>query len=314
MTSQDFRERLLAVLMVALMVASAFPAVLVLGAGGGGDDGDDGDGWSGSGDGHMWPMFARDSAHGGVADTFDRGLSSPGVKWERTATVQSLGTVMGNFTGNVKATNASHTWDDQLHCAVFTTANRVHLVGADGVDVWTLNLTGTFSAAPAIGDVDDDGRSDIVVATRAGVFYAYEPVIRWDGSQFSWWANNTLLEQLWNTTGTAMGGVTASSLVLDDLNGAGPDELLVGTSLGVYCLNARNGNEVWNHTVEGISISIGEENPDNAAKTLSVVTAGYHVGQVHGTLGVIGPTRMDYSKLISLVDYTARAVSKRLTS
>jgi len=63
---------------------------------------------------------------------------------------------------------------------------------------------------------------------------------------------------------------------------------------------------------EGISITIGEENPDEAARTLSVVTACYNVGQVQGTLGVIGPTRMDYSRLISLVDYTARAVSERL--
>jgi heat-inducible transcriptional repressor len=64
---------------------------------------------------------------------------------------------------------------------------------------------------------------------------------------------------------------------------------------------------------EGISITIGEENPNEAAKTLSVVTSDYQVGSVHGTLGVIGPTRMDYSKLITLVDYTARAVSKHLT-
>ena len=63
----------------------------------------------------------------------------------------------------------------------------------------------------------------------------------------------------------------------------------------------------------GISITIGEENPDRIAKTLSVVTAGYHVGQIQGTLGVIGPTRMDYSKLISLVDYTARTVTEHLT-
>jgi len=63
----------------------------------------------------------------------------------------------------------------------------------------------------------------------------------------------------------------------------------------------------------GISITIGEENPNRIAKTLSVVTAGYHVGQIQGTLGVIGPTRMDYSKLISLVDYTARTVTEHLT-
>jgi heat-inducible transcriptional repressor len=65
---------------------------------------------------------------------------------------------------------------------------------------------------------------------------------------------------------------------------------------------------------EGISITIGEENPDRIAKTLSVVTSDYRVGTVQGTMGVIGPTRMDYSKLISLVDYTAQVVTKYLTS
>ena len=66
-------------------------------------------------------------------------------------------------------------------------------------------------------------------------------------------------------------------------------------------------------SAERISITIGQENPNSAAKTLSVVTSDYQVGTVHGTLGVIGPTRMDYSKLISLVGYTAKAVSEHLT-
>ncbi len=251
MSSQDLRERSLALLMVALMVVAAFPAVMVLAV----DSGAGPASWSGADDGHMWPMFSRGADHSGLADTFDRGLTTPGVKWDRTQTVQGRSTAIGNFTGNVKATNSSHQWDDQLHLAVYSTANQVRMVRANGQDVWVLNITGTFSAAPALGDVDGDGRTDVMVATRTGVLYAYEPVIRWNGTRFTWWGNNTQLEQLWNTTGQTIGGVTASSLVLDDLNNNGTDELLVGTSQGVFCMNARYGNEVWNFSVSGASIS-----------------------------------------------------------
>jgi heat-inducible transcriptional repressor len=46
---------------------------------------------------------------------------------------------------------------------------------------------------------------------------------------------------------------------------------------------------------------------------VSLVASPYGEGDVLGTLGVIGPTRMNYSKIISLVDYTARALSKLLS-
>jgi heat-inducible transcriptional repressor len=46
---------------------------------------------------------------------------------------------------------------------------------------------------------------------------------------------------------------------------------------------------------------------------LSVVTAPYEVdGQVVGTLGVIGPTRMAYQHMIPIVDITAKLVSSAL--
>ncbi len=254
MGSHDFRERLLAVMMVTLMLGAAFPVALALARDGGGTQPA---GWSGSDGGHMWPMFGRDASHSGEADAFDRGIANPGIKWERAVATQGIGTVMGNFSGNVMEENASFTWDDELHCAVYiSTTNQVHVVeGKDGEDVWLLNITGTFSAAPALGDVDGDGRTDILLATRTGVLYSYEPVIRWNGTRFTWWGNNTAREQLWNTTADPVGAVTASSLVLDDLNSNGTDELLVGTSQGVFCMNARYGNELWNHTVSGNSIS-----------------------------------------------------------
>jgi heat-inducible transcriptional repressor len=47
---------------------------------------------------------------------------------------------------------------------------------------------------------------------------------------------------------------------------------------------------------------------------LSVVTAPYGVnGQVVGTLGVIGPTRMAYERVIPIVDITSRLLSNALS-
>jgi heat-inducible transcriptional repressor len=47
---------------------------------------------------------------------------------------------------------------------------------------------------------------------------------------------------------------------------------------------------------------------------LSVVSAPYEVdGQVVGTLGVIGPTRMPYDRMIQIVDITAKLVTNALS-
>ncbi|MCB1059724.1 MAG: heat-inducible transcription repressor HrcA [Calditrichaeota bacterium] len=62
-----------------------------------------------------------------------------------------------------------------------------------------------------------------------------------------------------------------------------------------------------------VAITIGSENPDNRAKDLSVISADYKTTSSSGKLGVIGPTRMDYSRLTTLLEYTARVVSKRLS-
>jgi heat-inducible transcriptional repressor len=60
-------------------------------------------------------------------------------------------------------------------------------------------------------------------------------------------------------------------------------------------------------------IFIGSESEFCAPAALSVVAAPYRVGnEIIGTLGVIGPTRMHYDRVVSIVDYTARAVSRLL--
>ncbi|MEN7431122.1 heat-inducible transcriptional repressor HrcA [Chromobacterium sp. TRC.1.1.SA] len=65
---------------------------------------------------------------------------------------------------------------------------------------------------------------------------------------------------------------------------------------------------------QGVNIFIGEESGVMTLDECSVVTAPYCInGQVVGTLGVVGPTRMAYERVIPIVDITARLVSNALS-
>jgi heat-inducible transcriptional repressor len=56
---------------------------------------------------------------------------------------------------------------------------------------------------------------------------------------------------------------------------------------------------------EGACITIGSENRLEHLRTLSLVTHNYRIGDAKGAVGVLGPTRMSYGKLVSAVDYIA---------
>ena len=66
---------------------------------------------------------------------------------------------------------------------------------------------------------------------------------------------------------------------------------------------------------EGIQIFIGGESGYLALDECSMITAPYEAdGQVVGTLGVIGPTRMAYERVIPIVDVTAKLLSNALNN
>lgn len=67
----------------------------------------------------------------------------------------------------------------------------------------------------------------------------------------------------------------------------------------------------WSMDSEGVMVYIGSENPLRILEDCSLVTANYkYKDKVVGTLGVIGPKRMDYSKVISVVDCTSQLLSQ----
>ena len=58
------------------------------------------------------------------------------------------------------------------------------------------------------------------------------------------------------------------------------------------------------HMGDGLAVSIGRENADSHFKDSSIITATYHLnGELLGTIAVLGPTRMEYAKAMSLLEY-----------
>ena len=59
---------------------------------------------------------------------------------------------------------------------------------------------------------------------------------------------------------------------------------------------------------QGLTITIGGENLDPRLSDFTLVTASYTSGDLSGVIGVLGPTRMPYDKIIGLVEHTSRLV------
>lgn len=58
------------------------------------------------------------------------------------------------------------------------------------------------------------------------------------------------------------------------------------------------------HMGDGLEVSIGQENENSRMKDCSIITATYHLdGELLGTVAVLGPTRMEYGKAMSLLEY-----------
>lgn len=73
--------------------------------------------------------------------------------------------------------------------------------------------------------------------------------------------------------------------------------------------------ELFRHTPSGIHVKIGKENSHMAMEDCSLITATYSIGEEPvGTIAVLGPTRMEYSRVISLLDFISRDMSQALTS
>jgi heat-inducible transcriptional repressor len=65
----------------------------------------------------------------------------------------------------------------------------------------------------------------------------------------------------------------------------------------------------------GVQVRIGSENNLIAINNCSLITATYSIdGQTLGTIGILGPTRMEYGKVIGLMQYLSKEMSNILSN
>jgi heat-inducible transcriptional repressor len=65
----------------------------------------------------------------------------------------------------------------------------------------------------------------------------------------------------------------------------------------------------------GVFIKIGGENKMAGIKDCSMITATYHVDdKIVGSIGILGPTRMDYAKVVTVVDFINNNLSEILSN
>jgi heat-inducible transcriptional repressor len=79
-------------------------------------------------------------------------------------------------------------------------------------------------------------------------------------------------------------------------------ELTEGRDLLRKALQERSGS--------GLTVTIGGENLDPKLNDFTLVTSTYQSGSLSGIIGVMGPTRMSYQKVVALVEHTSRLMSE----
>jgi heat-inducible transcriptional repressor len=140
----------------------------------------------------------------------------------------------------------------------------------------------------------------------------------------------TLSERLRDADGSGQGGELLNIFVAEgeeifDL-GADPDGIVLGSAELLadqpeFASNARmrgllnltERRDVLREALlarqrAGLSITIGSEHDDSRLADFTLVTSSYRLGELSGVIGVIGPTRMPYDKIIGLVQHTSRLV------
>ncbi|MGB6033770.1 MAG: heat-inducible transcriptional repressor HrcA [Bacteroidota bacterium] len=85
-------------------------------------------------------------------------------------------------------------------------------------------------------------------------------------------------------------------------------ELMNDQEIFIHVLQKHKGN------VENINVTVGKENDEQKLEPYSVITATYSMGDVAGSIGVLGPKRMPYDRVIPLVDFVARTISEMFSN
>ncbi len=85
-------------------------------------------------------------------------------------------------------------------------------------------------------------------------------------------------------------------------------------ALITFIENAQQVQKLLHPSGSGIRVTIGRENPFREMSNCAVITANYQCEGVTGTVGILGPKRMAYARLIPLVLYTANTLDQTLNT
>lgn len=59
-----------------------------------------------------------------------------------------------------------------------------------------------------------------------------------------------------------------------------------------------------------VNVFIGGENENEKLKNYSIIISNYSIGEIKGKIGIIGPRRLNYSKMIPILEYTSKLISE----
>ncbi|PLX23568.1 MAG: heat-inducible transcription repressor HrcA [Ignavibacteria bacterium] len=79
-------------------------------------------------------------------------------------------------------------------------------------------------------------------------------------------------------------------------------ELVENQNVIVHVLDSLSGGQ-------SVTIRIGRELVDHKLSDYSIIASPYQFGQLSGTVSIVGPKRMDYPRMIAMVDYLAKLIS-----
>jgi heat-inducible transcriptional repressor len=110
--------------------------------------------------------------------------------------------------------------------------------------------------------------------------------------------------------------IQGTSLLLEDVTEEGRQSLETLRALFRMIEDKHRLVQLLNEYIEGngVTVVIGTEHSSAELQPFSLVVSSYSQGQQSGTMGVLGPTRMRYSRAISAVDSVSLAVSRALTT
>jgi hypothetical protein len=263
----------------------------------------------------IWPMFGKDEHHTFIGSSTPKGVYTPAEKWGADFNIDSLGAAIGNFADNVFGAARD------VNFVVYADSGIVYIVdGETNESAWELDVDLIDSVndgdlvhtSPAIGDLNKNGKMDVVFAvddnTNTSHVYAYEPIIQYGSTGYTWQSDNYVSEKLWAySTGVDM---SFSSPVLADLDTDGSLDVIIGgadTTAWVFAINGNDGTKLsgnWPYQLQGSRPStpaIYEFGSSSRVVITSIELETYYINIISDTGLTLHEKSIDMSLPIGLV-------------